>query len=570
MTEATPPENSQIPASGVVGDVSLGDQTFGFDGFGQIDPFGTNIWSDEYLNLYEGWMALVVGGLSDKVVDAPPVGLVTVQPPPTSNKASLSAIHGEDVSTRNECFHAAAAGNNFKATPNEPHSRFNSDVTESSHHQLSPEKPPERRKRLYVEISAGRGATKDGRGAITAKWPRLMAVLIAYQPTVPPSPSAKGELEGRVIYRPRKEPVRPQNPGRRDSTPSGDNRNSHGHGRLQEPQARPALRVNLPASRENPTGNCGACGFAAEHLLQLTEVAWRWVPKDNASFEALLESGFGFSDTEKSAVMLRLCLGSIRDYAGEMVMASPSRTVPNRHAAGSASHANDLGASFKERGAVSQEPALQRANEELDMTSLEKLTMPGDHIRFLAIDGGGVRGLSSLMILRRLMATVNPESPPKPREYFDMIGGTSTGGIIAVMLGRLRMTVDECIEAYTSLSDEVFEKKSHRVNIKGKLQGRFDTAELERAIKQILRDRGLSEETLLRDTDGPCKVFVCATSKQAADTVCLTSYPSRRSDNSDLLESTKIWQACRATSAATTFFDLLPSGRLTRNLWTAR
>ncbi len=84
-----------------------------------------------------------------------------------------------------------------------------------------------------------------------------------------------------------------------------------------------------------------------------------------------------------------------------------------------------------------------------------------------------------------------------------MIGGTSTGGLIAVMLGRLRMTVDECIAAYTSLSDKVFEKKRHRVNIKGKLQGRFDTDELERGIKQILRDCGVVEDALLKDVEAP-------------------------------------------------------------------
>jgi patatin-like phospholipase/acyl hydrolase len=132
--------------------------------------------------------------------------------------------------------------------------------------------------------------------------------------------------------------------------------------------------------------------------------------------------------------------------------------------------------------------------------------MPGDQIRLLALDGGGVRGLSSLMILRRLMATIDPELPPKPCEYFEMISGTSTGGLIAIMLGRLRMTVDECIEAYTSLSDKVFEKKSHRVNINGKLQGRFDAAELEHTIKQILQARSLSEDTLLKDVDASCKV----------------------------------------------------------------
>lgn len=52
-------------------------------------------------------------------------------------------------------------------------------------------------------------------------------------------------------------------------------------------------------------------------------------------------------------------------------------------------------------------------------------------IRLLALDGGGVRGLSSLQILKQLMNVVNPESPPKPCDYFDMIGGTSTGGLVS-------------------------------------------------------------------------------------------------------------------------------------------
>lgn len=54
--------------------------------------------------------------------------------------------------------------------------------------------------------------------------------------------------------------------------------------------------------------------------------------------------------------------------------------------------------------------------------------MPDRELRLPALDGGGVRGLSALMILKQLMETVNPDSPPKPCDYLDMIGGTSTGG----------------------------------------------------------------------------------------------------------------------------------------------
>ena len=54
--------------------------------------------------------------------------------------------------------------------------------------------------------------------------------------------------------------------------------------------------------------------------------------------------------------------------------------------------------------------------------------MPGQELNLLSLDGGGVRGLSSLYNLQKLMETVNPNDPPKPWDYFDMIGGTSTGG----------------------------------------------------------------------------------------------------------------------------------------------
>ncbi|KAH6981463.1 hypothetical protein EDB80DRAFT_899547 [Ilyonectria destructans] len=185
--------------------------------------------------------------------------------------------------------------------------------------------------------------------------------------------------------------------------------------------------------------------------------------------------------------------------------------------------------------------------------------MPDNGIRLLSLDGGGVRGLSSLMILQNLMSTIDPDSPPKPCDYFDMIGGTSTGGLIVIMLGRLRMTIDECITAYTSLSNKVFEKKSHRVKINGQLQGRFDTMALGQAVKQILVDNGHGEDELLQDpSKTACKIFVCATSKETGDTVCLTSYRPR--GLAHLYDSTKIWQACRATSAATTFFDPIAIG----------
>lgn len=47
------------------------------------------------------------------------------------------------------------------------------------------------------------------------------------------------------------------------------------------------------------------------------------------------------------------------------------------------------------------------------------------------LDGGGIKGLSSLLILKRIMERVGRKMGRpdlQPCEYFDIIGGTSTGG----------------------------------------------------------------------------------------------------------------------------------------------
>lgn len=60
----------------------------------------------------------------------------------------------------------------------------------------------------------------------------------------------------------------------------------------------------------------------------------------------------------------------------------------------------------------------------------------------LCLDEGGVKCLSSLWILKTLMEEIKARSVTnvsRPWECFDLIGGTGFGGLIAIMLGRLRM-----------------------------------------------------------------------------------------------------------------------------------
>lgn len=69
------------------------------------------------------------------------------------------------------------------------------------------------------------------------------------------------------------------------------------------------------------------------------------------------------------------------------------------------------------------------------------------------------------------------------------------------MLGRLEMSVDQCIDAYSELAADVFGEKLHRlpVTIKGAVQSRFDSGKLENAIRNVVAQSGASETALFND-----------------------------------------------------------------------
>ncbi|MCO5598027.1 hypothetical protein L7F22_052116 [Adiantum nelumboides] len=78
----------------------------------------------------------------------------------------------------------------------------------------------------------------------------------------------------------------------------------------------------------------------------------------------------------------------------------------------------------------------------------------------LSMDGGGMRGLATVQMLRRLEAGTGK----RIHEMFDLICGTSTGGMLAVALGIKRMTLDECEEIYTKLGKLVFAQPTPKDN----------------------------------------------------------------------------------------------------------
>jgi len=76
-------------------------------------------------------------------------------------------------------------------------------------------------------------------------------------------------------------------------------------------------------------------------------------------------------------------------------------------------------------------------------TWIDNMNITPPYPRILSLDGGGIQGLSSLQILRKIMERIgemtNASDTPKPCECFDLICDTSRGGLIAIILGCLRM-----------------------------------------------------------------------------------------------------------------------------------
>ncbi|KAF5712885.1 calcium-independent phospholipase [Fusarium mundagurra] len=205
----------------------------------------------------------------------------------------------------------------------------------------------------------------------------------------------------------------------------------------------------------------------------------------------------------------------------------------------------------------------------------------------LSLDGGGVKGLFSIIVIDRLMQETRRLEGPgaeqkKPCNYFDLIGGTSTGGLLAIMLGRLQMDTQLCIQAYKSLSKEVFSRKfkvpfleSFRKASNVALSWSwFDGDKLKEAVcrtvkenllpsdSAMLRQSGCTVEdlTLITDMKSATYSFVCAVPKYEEKVKRIRSYEPLDQQTNAPAERFKIWEAARATSAAPMYFPHIEAG----------
>lgn len=107
-------------------------------------------------------------------------------------------------------------------------------------------------------------------------------------------------------------------------------------------------------------------------------------------------------------------------------------------------------------------------------------------------------------LMHRTYVEIHGKAPkrheiPKPCEHFDLIAGTGTGGLIAIMLGRLRLDLETCKDVYVRMTKRVFETDKTIAGIPYR-STLFKASKLEEAIRECVREHTLNEAEGKDDT----------------------------------------------------------------------
>ena len=127
-----------------------------------------------------------------------------------------------------------------------------------------------------------------------------------------------------------------------------------------------------------------------------------------------------------------------------------------------------------------------------------------------------------VIILKKLTLLVKErmqlDEEPLPKDYFHMIGGSGTGGLLAVLLGRFGMSASECITKYAGLSREIFHDRNRKSRSvlrtagghevwRVRALGCFGATTLENAVKRIAQEKDHHQEARFKcgDREPHCK-----------------------------------------------------------------
>jgi len=175
-------------------------------------------------------------------------------------------------------------------------------------------------------------------------------------------------------------------------------------------------------------------------------------------------------------------------------------------------------------------------------------------IRILSLDGGGTRGVMTIEMLSKISELCNQPI----HELFDLIVGTSTGAILAFLIGINKASLPRCKQMYDMLSQDIFQ--ANRIMGTGKLflnHAYYDASTLENIFK-----KELGEDLVLIDTaqyTGPKVIAISSAVNQTVLQAYLFRNYSLRPDQKSTTymgsSKHKLWEAVRASTAAPGYFE---------------
>jgi hypothetical protein len=171
--------------------------------------------------------------------------------------------------------------------------------------------------------------------------------------------------------------------------------------------------------------------------------------------------------------------------------------------------------------------------------------------KILSLDGGGIRGVLTMEILveieNQLRDALGRGTDFRLSDFFDYIGGTSTGGIIAAGLAR-GMSAQELLEFYVSIGAKMFEKTW----LLKRLKNYYKSEPLELQLKSVF-----GEATTLRPEDLRCLLLVVTRNRTTDSAWPISSNPLAKYNDpsrADCNLQIPLWKLVRASTAAPVYF----------------
>jgi patatin-like phospholipase/acyl hydrolase len=161
-----------------------------------------------------------------------------------------------------------------------------------------------------------------------------------------------------------------------------------------------------------------------------------------------------------------------------------------------------------------------------------------DRFQILSLDGGGIKGVFSAAVL----AALEEDLGIRVIDHFDLIAGTSTGGIIAIGLG-LGLSARQIVDFYMKHGRSIFPGSSGLWNCtRHWFRSKYATEPLESALVECFGEHLLGESR---------KRLVIPAFNLGEDDVYIFRTPHHERLRRDL--KVPAWKVARATCAAPTF-----------------